>query len=603
MKSEKKGISLFQKIFSGYLIAILVIVTISAIIVTTAEEFSEHSNTAQEEILPNTLKAKDLQLHVIQVQQWLTDISATRGAEGYDDGYTEAAEHAKEFKSIVSDFKTFYRNHGENEKIAELEAMSKAFDGYYEMGKQMAAAYIEYGPDEGNKFMEKFDPYAEEISEMVDAFVENLTTMLTDNVATINNEASSLVVRSLIIGILAVILLCVIGTVIARKIVSPIKEFTNILKDISEGEGDLTRTITISSKDEIGAMAGYFNETFAKIRELVRLVQAQSSKLGDVSVNLSSNMTETASAINEISANIKSINSQTVNQSASVTETSSTMEQISLGITRLNSLINEQASNINESSSAINELIQNMEVATTTLIRNAENINHLTETSESGKTALDKITHAIQEVADESRSLMEISGVIQNIASETNLLAMNAAIEAAHAGETGKGFAVVADEVRKLAESSSAQTKTIEAALRKITSSIKVVTDFSKDVVEKFVLIEKEVNTVSQQEHSIRMTMEEQSSNSKNVLSSINTLRDITQKVQKSSVEMLEGSNQITQEAKNMTTITQEINGGMNEMAAGADQITEAVTTVNNLTADTKNSIDALTSEVNKFKV
>lgn len=603
MKSKNNGISLFKKIFSGYIIAILVIVAISAIIITSSREFSSHSSKAQNEILPNTLKAKDLQLHVIQVQQWLTDISATRGAEGYDDGYTEAAEHAKEFKAIVEEFKNFYRNHGENEKVAELESMSKAFDGYYEMGKQMAAAYIEYGPDEGNKFMEKFDPYAEEISGMVDSFVENLTNLLTETVADISREAKLLMLRSIIIGVIATILLVIIGIIIAKKIVTPIKEFTKILKDISEGEGDLTRTISISSKDEIGSMADYFNETFAKIRKLVALVQNQSSKLGDVSVNLSSNMTETASAINEISANIKSINSQTVNQSASVTETSSTMEQISHGITRLNSLINEQASNINESSAAINELIQNMEVATTTLIRNADNINHLTETSESGKTALDKITNAIQEVADESRSLMEISGVIQNIASETNLLAMNAAIEAAHAGETGKGFAVVADEVRKLAESSSAQTKTIEAALRKITSSIKVVTDFAKDVVEKFVLIEKEVNTVSQQEHSIRRTMEEQSANSKNVLSSINTLRDITQKVQKSSVEMLEGSNQITQEAKNMSTITQEIHGGMNEMAAGADQITEAVTTVNNLTADTKNSIDALTNEVNKFKV
>jgi methyl-accepting chemotaxis protein len=244
-----------------------------------------------------------------------------------------------------------------------------------------------------------------------------------------------------------------------------------------------------------------------------------------------------------------------------------------------------------------------MDVATTTLIRNAENIRQLTETSESGKNALDKITNAIQEVADESRGLMEISGVIQNIASETNLLAMNAAIEAAHAGETGKGFAVVADEVRKLAESSSAQTKTIEAALKKITTSIKVVTDFSKDVVEKFVLIEKGVNTVSEQEHSIRRTMEEQSENSKNVLSSITSLRDLTQKVQKSSVEMLEGSNQITHEAKNMTAITQEINGGMNEMATGADQITEAVNTVNSLTVETQSSINALNNEVNKFKV
>ena len=237
------------------------------------------------------------------------------------------------------------------------------------------------------------------------------------------------------------------------------------------------------------------------------------------------------------------------------------------------------------------------------LIQNAENITRLTETSESGKAALDKITNAIQSVAEESRGLLEISSVISNIAGETNLLAMNAAIEAAHAGDTGKGFAVVADEVRKLAESSADQTKTIEAALQKITASIDVVSQYSSEVVEKFISIEKEIATVSQQEHSIRITMEEQSANSKNVLNSITTLNDLTQKVQKSSYEMLEGSSQVTHEAKNMNVITQEISGGMNEMAAGADQITESVNTVNTLAVDTKNSIDALTAEVSKFKV
>ena len=201
----KKGLGLFQKIFSGYLLAIAVIAVISVIIVSSAREFSANANKAHAEILPNTLKAKDLQLHVIQVQQWLTDISATRGAPGYDDGYDEAAEHAKAFKEIVDEFKDFYRAHGDNDKVRELDDMQKAFDGYYDMGKQMAAAYIEFGPDEGNQFMEKFDPYAEEISEMVDAFVENLSGMLVANVSLISEEADGLVVRSVVIGIVAAI--------------------------------------------------------------------------------------------------------------------------------------------------------------------------------------------------------------------------------------------------------------------------------------------------------------------------------------------------------------------------------------------------------------
>ena len=603
MGNQKKGLNLFYKIFSGYLIALVAITAIALLLMSNADRFSHDSELIETEILPNTLKAKDLQLHVIQVQQWLTDISATRGAPGYDDGYDEAAEHAKAFGEIIQEFTAFYSSHNDNEKVKELAEMQTAFNGYYDMGKHMAATYIEYGPEEGNKIMEEFDPYAEKISEMVDGFVENISGMLVTRIKGISDDSHNLVILGSVVSGISTVLLIVLSIIISFKITKPIKEFSAVLKDISEGEGDLTRKIEVSSRDEIGEMAEYFNNTFAKIRRLVATVQNQSNMLGSVGSNLSSNMTETAAAINQISANIKSIKSQTINQAASVTETSSTMEQISMGISRLNSLIGEQSSNISQSSSIINSLIQNIDGATKTLIHNTENINRLAETSESGKVALDKITNAIEEVANESRSLMEISSVIQNIASETNLLAMNAAIEAAHAGETGKGFAVVADEVRKLAESSSAQTKTIESALKKITASISVVTAYSTEVVEKFTSIEQEVNNVSNQEERIRSTMEQTSENSKEVLHSITMLNDITQKVQKSSVEMLEGSNQITHEAKNMNTITQEITGGMNEMATGADQITEAVNTVNTLTVDTQNSINALNTEVNKFKV
>ncbi|MCR5172769.1 MAG: HAMP domain-containing protein [Treponema sp.] len=602
MESKHKG-SLFAKILSGYVIAILSIVILTFIIIHSSRSFSENAEIVDKVILPNTLKAKDLQIHVIQVQQWLTDISATRGAPGYDDGFDEAKQHAEAFTSIVNEFKEFYQNQNDDSKVASLESMQKAFDGYYAMGQEMAQTYIDYGPAEGNKIMEKFDPYAEEIDELVTAFVDNMSLMLVNNIDEVSEDSKNLVKRTKVISVIDIIILLVLGILISRGIVKPIRRVVAILKDISEGEGDLTKSIEEKSTDEIGLMARYFNETFAKIRNLVSIVQTQSHNLGVCGSNLGSNMTETAAAINQISANIKSIQNQTVNQSASVSETSATMEQISAGIDKLNSLIKEQSASINDSSSEIGKLIRHIEESTETLTKNNENIEHLTENSELGKVALQQITGAIEEVQVESQGLREISAVIQSIAEETNLLAMNAAIEAAHAGESGKGFAVVAAEVRKLAESSTKQTKTIEAALQKITASIEDVTKYAQDVVEKFRLIEKGVSTVSKQESTILKTMEDQTNNSRKVMDSINIINDITKKVQQSSVEMLEGSRQISKEAQNMNIITQEINGGMTEMATGADQITEAVATVNGLTEETKNSIDSLTTEVHKFKV
>jgi methyl-accepting chemotaxis protein len=147
---------------------------------------------------------------------------------------------------------------------------------------------------------------------------------------------------------------------------------------------------------------------------------------------------------------------------------------------------------------------------------------------------------------------LEINAVMQNIASQTNLLSMNAAIEAAHAGEAGKGFAVVADEIRKLAESSGEQSKTISTVLKKIKDSIDKITKSTGSVLNKFEAIDSGVKTVSEQEENIRSAMEEQGAGSK---------------------QMLEGSKQVIQESRNLEMATQEITNGMNEMAAGADQI------------------------------
>jgi len=279
------------------------------------------------------------------------------------------------------------------------------------------------------------------------------------------------------------------------------------------------------------------------------------------------------------------------------------MEQITRGIDKLNQLIENQSANVTESSAAIEEMMASINNVTQTLVKNGENLKKLTLSSESGRNDLNKIAEDIQLVAKDSEGLLEVSKVIQNIASQTDLLAMNAAIEAAHAGDSGKGFAVVADEVRKLAESSGVQAKTVSTVLNRIKTSIETITRSTEFVLERFNTIESEIKTVNEQETNIRSAMEEQASGSKQVLEAISQLNDITQKVKSGSGEMFTGSQQVLKETLNLNSITQEITNGMNEMATGTEQVIVAVNKVNELTEENKTSIDELMNEVKKFKV
>jgi methyl-accepting chemotaxis protein len=407
----------------------------------------------------------------------------------------------------------------------------------------------------------------------------------------------------IILASIALIISVIIVYFVLDFITKPIVKVANTLKDISEGEGDLTRSIAVSSKDEIGDLALYFNKTLEKIKNLVLLIKKEAAGLQTIGNDLASNMTETAAAINQITANIQSIKGRVINQSASVTETNATMEQVIANINKLNGHVENQSRNVSQASSAIEEMVANIGSVTQTLIKNTENVKILQEASEVGRNGLQEVATDIQEISRESEGLLEINAVMENIASQTNLLSMNAAIEAAHAGEAGKGFAVVADEIRKLAESSSEQSKTIGTVLKKIAESIKNITVSTDNVLKRFEAIDSGVKTVAEQEENIRNAMEEQSQGSKQVLQSAGELNGLTLQVKSGSEEMLEGSKEVMNESRNLESVTQEITGGMNEMASGAEQVNIAVAHVNEISAKNRESIDNLIKEVARFKV
>ena len=405
------------------------------------------------------------------------------------------------------------------------------------------------------------------------------------------------------IGVVVLLVSLVIVFFVARAMIKPVKVVVGALKDIAQGEGDLTVRLPVTGNDEVTDLSNYFNQTISKIGSSIKTVGASSEDMTNIGNELASNMTETASAVHQISANIDGVKQQALTQAASVTETAATIEEIIRTIKQLNGSIENQAASVAESSSAVEQMVGNIASITQTLGKTDEVIKTLASATADGKKTIVNSNSVTQKIAEESGGLLEASSVIQHIASQTNLLAMNAAIEAAHAGEAGKGFAVVADEIRKLAEESSTQGKTITETLKVLSGEIEALSASSKTAEEKFNIIFSLSDQVKTMSQNLMEAMREQENGSKEVLSAIRDINTVTNQVNDGSAEMLRGGENVAQEMQKLDELTRVITDSMNEMASGAVQISNAVQEVNAISQKNKESIENLSKEVGKFKV
>ncbi|MGP1455750.1 MAG: methyl-accepting chemotaxis protein [Treponema sp.] len=403
-------------------------------------------------------------------------------------------------------------------------------------------------------------------------------------------------------GILLGVLL-ITWLLVKSQIVSPLTKIVTMLKNIAQGEGDLTVRLPISGHDEITALSKYFNDTIIKIGKSIKAVSVNSGMMKTTGDELVSNMTETSQAVYKINSHIDGIKQQALTQAASVSETAATVEEIVRTIKQLNASIETQAASVAQSSSAVEQMVANIASISKTLAQTDTAIKTLAEATAGGKKTVANANTVTQKIAEESGMLIEASNVIQHIASQTNLLAMNAAIEAAHAGEAGKGFAVVADEIRKLAEESAMQGKNITQTLRSLSGEIDTLSESAKIADDKFNAIFTLSTEVEIMSRRLTEAMREQEGDSREVLTAIKNIDAVTTEVQHGSEEMLKGGESVAEEMHKLDSLTHTMTSNMNEMALSVVQISNAVQEVDKIAQQNKTGIANVTQEVTKFKI
>jgi Methyl-accepting chemotaxis protein len=420
----------------------------------------------------------------------------------------------------------------------------------------------------------------------------------------IMRDVNKMTTFTVILALISTILATLVVYFVMNSVTAPIIKVSDNLREISEGEGDLTRKLSVHSKDEVGDLSKYFNQTLGSIATLIKRIKYKVDALTNTGHELEANMGKTSKSVESIEANFETMKSKMSKQEESSAEADRAVRTIKDNINNLNKLIESQSESINTSSSAVEQMTANIHSVTKTLMDNAKNVTELTGASENGKVGLQGVAEKIKEIAHDSEGLLEINSVMNKIASQTNLLAMNAAIEAAHAGEIGKGFAVVADEIRKLAETSGQQSKTTATMLKKIKASIDSITVSSDEVLSRFEVIDNGVKTVSTHELNIRNAMEEQEVGGKQILESMERLKEISISVKQGASDMMESGNQVSRQTEEFINISNEAMKGMNDIVYGAmKEIKIAVVNVQEMSNENTKNFEELKAESKKFKV
>ena len=564
--------------------SILSVFILSAIIMSfSIKDIENMSELTSTESVPMAMLAADSKYQSCQIQQFLTDSSLTQDVEVIK----EAEEAYNKFLSNLNEFEKMFKEENAQKELEKLNNMREKVKSLFENGKKMVSSYA-ISKEQGDSVMEELDKNTEELAKLVDELRDSQVNEALINSESTYDKSSSAFYILIVMSIVGVLIGIIIGITIVRQIGTSLSNFENGLLSFFKflnKESSKAILLDDSSKDEFGEMAKVVNQNIEKTEKLIiqdnelinnvkevvnevksgrlnqRITKSTQNESLDELKNTFNEMLENTSKnvcedINKITRVLDSfakldfrdrvendigtvanglnkladiINDMLVENKSNGLTLDASSDILLVNVDKLNISSNEAAASLEETAAALEQITSNIRNNTQNIAKMATYSNSVTKSAHDGEKLANQTTVAMDEINVQVNLINDAISIIDQIAFQTNILSLNAAVEAATAGEAGKGFAVVAAEVRNLANRSADAAREIKTIVENATKKANQGKDIANHMIDGYKELNQNISQTINLISDIESSSKEQLSGIEQINDAVNSLDRQTQ--------------------------------------------------------------------------